>query len=296
MHAAVPPSAAAQLAGALAATQEPGDAPLAPHETAFAAEASSRYLAAAGGNAAQALIALRATLAWRRAAVPPPPALPRCAACARDPESHCIVCVGLLDDGRPVVYLSPPRARDLGTVSCTAHLTSELEAAFALPGAAPAAVWLVDLRGFSLLQSGMNPALGVVYARLLSAHYPERLSQLVLATPPGYFSLFISAIMPFLDKRTASKIVTLSSAADVDEWLGKHAAGAPSVPRGAGEGEAAGGGDAARAGAPSPAADAGGPPPRSVGEWLRQAVQLPPLPGSLPLCLPPGAPVPVSLR
>ena len=281
-------TAAQQLALA-ASSPQPGQPPLPPHETAFASEAASRYLAANNGDAAKALAALRATLAWRRAAVPPPPALPRCAACARDPESHCIMCVGLLDDGRPIVYLSPPRARDLGTASCTAHLTSELEAAFALPGAAAAAVWLVDLRGFSLLQSGMNPGLGISYARLLSAHYPERLSQLVLATPPGYWTLFLGAVLPFLDARTAAKIVTLGSAAAVTEWLDKHA-GAPPPPTACGGEEGAG----APSLAPTPAAGVGGP--RSVGEWLRQAVSMPPLPGSLPPCLPPGAPMPVSMR
>jgi len=259
----------------------PGDdaAALAPHETAFAAEAAARYLAAHAGDAARARAALRDTLLWRRTAVPAPPALPPCAACARDPTSHCIVCVGLLDDGRPVIYLSPPRARDLSTPSCTAHLTSELEAAFTLPGAASAAVWLVDLRDFSLLQSGMNPTLGLAYARLLSAHYPERLSQLVLATAPSYFSLFLSAITPFLDARTAAKIVRLDSAHAVATWLDAHAAVA--APPGGGvpllDGAAAGG-------------------PRTPGEWLRQAMAMPPLPGSLPQSLPPGAPVPVARR
>lgn len=246
---------------------------LQPHETAFAREASRRYLVANRLDARRAGDALAATLRWRRDAVPPPPALPGCAACAREATSHCITCVGLLDDGRPVIYLSPPRARDLGTASCTAHLVSELEAAFALPGAAGAGVWLVDLRGFSLLQSGMNPGLGLAYVRLLAAHFPERLSQLVLATPPGYFSLFLGAITPFLDGRTAAKIVSLGTPAEVGAWLDAHAA----VP-------------------PGERGEAPARPPRTTGEWLRQALALEPRPGNLPAALPPGAPPPVHTR
>lgn len=251
-------------------------------EARWAAEAVERYLIAYKNEAAAATAALAKTVRWRRETVPLPPRLPRCDACQREATSHCITCVGLLNDGRPVIYLSPPRARDLGTASCTQHLISELEAAFSIRGCASAGVWFVDLRGFSLLQSGMNPGLGLAYVRLLSDHYPERLSTLLLVQPPYYFELFLSALRPFLDARTAAKIVTLHSNEEVESWIARHADDRP--------GEAAGddggkGGDKHHSGEDV-----------SVGEWLREAFRLEPAPGNLPPRLPASAPPAVQAR
>jgi hypothetical protein len=266
-------------------------AALSDHERAWAADAAARYLDAHRGDVPAARTALARTLAWRRTTIPPPPGVPSCDACGADDTAHCITCVGLTDDGRPLIYLSPPRARDLRTHSCTQHLVSELEAGFALPGAAPASVWFVDLRGFSLLQSGMNPGLGLAYVRLLSEHYPERLSQLLLVAAPGYFEWFLGALRPFIDARTAAKIVGLRTLDDARAWVAQHCdRHAGGSERGSREG-----GDAADDGATTtPAAAA--PPTMAVGAWLRQALELHPEPGNLPPRMPDGAPPAPSVR
>lgn len=283
-------------ADAAAHAHAPSSGALAPHERAWAADAAGRYLDAHRGDVPAARAALARTLAWRRTAIPPPPGVPSCDACGASDQAHCITCLGLTDDGRPLIYLSPPRARDLRTASCTQHLVSELEAGFALTGAAKASVWFVDLRGFSLLQSGMNPGLGLAYVRLLSEHYPERLSQLLLVAAPRYFDWFLSALRPFIDARTLAKIVSLHTLDDARAWIAAHCDGRR------GDTDAVGGageGAAAAVAASSPAAD-GAPPPSAaamtMGAWLRAALDLHPEPGNLPPRLPDGAPPAPSVR
>lgn len=293
----------------------------------WAADALPRYVVANRGDEGVARAAIEATLAWRRTAVPGP-AAPVCSACVDDPTSHCIKYIGRLHDGRPVLYLSPPRARDLRTASCVTHLVCELEAAFpppsraeaahtvggdgggggssagsgggshgaaesrhgqrhahghghgqkqagnpahGTPAACPAlgAVWFVDLRGFSLLQSGWNPGLGVAYARTLASHFPERLATLLLVEPPWVFSAFLGALRPFVDTATMSKVVTLGTRDDAEAWI-------------AGQLRAANewcGGDA----------NAPGREEAAVCAWLREAYALEPVPGNLPDVAPPGA-------
>ena len=248
--------------------------PLSPLELSWAASAAPRYLAA-HGSVSSARSALQATLAWRRATLPPPPALPPCLSCRAAPAAHCITCIGLLPDSRPCVYLSPPRATHLDTVSCTSHLISELEAMATLPGAAPQAVWLMDMRGFSYRRDGLNIGVGVSFARVLQNHYPERLGLFLLCCAPMSFNLFMSALRPFLDARTAAKIVVLRTPAEVTMWIDAHAVGASDA-----EGE----GGAVEGSAPS------------VAQWLKHAFTLPPVAGALPPCLPRTAPLAVALR
>lgn len=251
-------AAAAVAASALARVSPPASA----REAAWASTAAARYLVAAKSHADAASASLAATLAWR-AGLPP---VPRCAACAADATAHCIVCAGALRDGRSVIYLSPPRARNMELHACTEHLLSELEAAFSRDAAGHAqAVWLADMRGFSILQ---DPRIGVAYARLLSAHYPERLGRLVITTPPTIFSLFLRALLPFVDARTAGKITTLHAPADVDAWV-----------------------TAATWGPGEPGGDDG-----AVRAWLRLAIAMTPTPGNLPPALPPSAPTPTAMR
>jgi len=255
----VPPAAAAAVAAAALASLP---APARPREASWAAAAAARYLVASRSKPDAAAAALAATLAWRAGL----PDVPGCAACARDATSHCIICAGALRDGRPVIYLSPPRARNLEVGPCTEHLLSELEAAFAADARGTAqAVWLADMRGFSLLQ---DPRTGIAYARLLSSHYPERLGRLVVATPPTVFGLFLRALMPFIDARTASKITMLHAPADVAAWV-----------------------DTATWGPGEPGGDGG-----AVRAWLRGAIEMDPAPGNLPPSLPPSAPAPTALR
>jgi len=206
-----------------------------------------------GAGAARAAVA--ATAAWRATGAAARP----CAACARDAAAHCIVPLGPTASGAPLLYLSAPRARDLSTAGCVEHLVAALEASFAhepADAAAPlAGVWVFDGRGFSLLASAMNPGLGVAYARVLQAHFPERLGRCVLVDVPWAFRAFWAVVRPFLAEATAAKVVEAAGAAALGAAL-----------------------DAARA---TPAQRA----------WVLAAHALEPTPGNLPEGgLPPGAP------
>jgi hypothetical protein len=128
-------------------------------------------------------------------------------------------------------------------------------------------VWWVDLRGFSLLQSGWNPRLGVAYARTLASHYPERLHTLLLVEPPWVFTAFLAALRPFVDAATMNKVVTVGTRNEAEAWIAEHARQAAIE----------GGNAVARKEA------------AAVCAWLAAAYALEPVPGNLPYLAPPGA-------
>lgn len=121
---------------------------------------------------------LISTLDWRSKIMPDEIVTP-CPACLLDPLSHCIINLGPNLDGSPVVYLSPPRARDIShTEHAVLHLVAALESG--LPVGLPEmgdgkCVFLMDCRGYGVMSALVNPAIGLRYAQLLANHYPERL-------------------------------------------------------------------------------------------------------------------------
>jgi hypothetical protein len=87
-----------------------------------------------------------------------------------------------------------------------AYRTAELQG-LAQPGEAKW-TWLVDFNGFGFTHA-MQARLGISFATLFAHHHPERLQRLVLINTPTIFSMLLTAIQPFADARTLSKVVSL---------------------------------------------------------------------------------------
>jgi hypothetical protein len=177
----------------------------------------NRYLVAERGNQDTALKRLEATAKWRVEHVHPGASCPLCPTLA---TSHCMISIGLARDARPVVYASPPRAVATDAVAAEMHIAYELEKCFALPGAGPQWVWLMDMRGYTLMTSLAHTSAGIRMAQVFSAHYPERLGAAILLNPPTVFSVLLGAISPFLDKKTRDKIIYVHGEEQVADTLG----------------------------------------------------------------------------
>lgn len=148
-----------------------------------------RYLVAERGDVAACKKRLVATAVWRTEHVAEGA---RCPECPSAPNSHCMIGLGPGLDGSPVVYASPPRAESTDPAAAVIHVACELEKGFAAAGATGRWVWLVDMRGYTLWSSISNTSSGIEMARVFSAHYPERLGQVMLLDPPVVFSVLFS--------------------------------------------------------------------------------------------------------
>lgn len=152
------------------------------------------------------------TLDWQRKALEEPLC---CEICDSDPTSHCFWPVGPCKDSSVGIFGNPPRASQTAVEPTVKHVQHYLEHAYrtaersGLAAAGEAKwTWLVDFNGFGLTHA-MQGRLGISFAQLFSQHHPERLQRLILFNPPTVFSMLLTAIQPFADARTLSKVVTL---------------------------------------------------------------------------------------
>ncbi len=219
-----------------AATLSPADKEFLTEQTLY------RYARARKGDHDAALKMLKGTLEWRGTAVSHPL---HCARCPTDPTSHCFFPIGVTTDAHgqhPVVYGCPPRASNTDVEVTLQHVIHQLEflwspkaagaagagsadaaAAAAAAAAAPVIpgagckgsrwVWVVDFRGFGLTHA-MQARLGIGFATIFASHFPERLHSLFLLNTPGLFSMLVTALRPFADERTMSKVRPLTGDAD----------------------------------------------------------------------------------
>jgi hypothetical protein len=239
---------------ALAAWRD-GNAELTPSERAWCSEPTlRRYCIARNASAEAALKMLQDTLAWRKSALEPPLCCPRC---DLDTTAHCFIPLGI--DGTNVfVYGSPPRASQTNVEDTVRHVVQSLEHCFDAHGCEQW-TWLVDFKDFGLTHA-MQARLGITFASVFAAHFPERLRSIVLINSPTVFSMLLAALRPFADPRTLAKVVTVT--------------GEPAVA--------------------AAALEAHGVPPR-IRAWMRAALAAPSGPGRLPP-LPAGAGALVSGR
>lgn len=224
------------------------DADLLPEEREWCSDATlRRYSAARPKDYSAALAMLKATLAWRRTAVVGPLHCPKCDVRR---TSHCFVPIGTAD-ASVFVYGCPARASDPDVEGTVRHVVHCLEHAFAAHGC-ETWTWLVDFKGFGFSHA-MQARLGIAFARIFAEHFPERLRRIFLINTPVVFSLLLSAIEPFADARTMSKIVRV-------------------------------------AGSPTEVADAleAGGVPAAQAAWMRNVLGMDAAPGALPP-LPSGA-------
>ena len=169
----------------------------------------ARYLTAHCGRPAEALAGLEATVAWRASAIQPGFA---CALCREKPGAHCFISLGQDDEGDALIYGAPARASEGGEVPGTvAHCVNSLEKQWGAGGAAPQRwSWVVDFRDFGFTHA-MQARLGISFATIFKAHFPERLKRILLLNPPTLFKVLVSAIGVVADARTLAKLVVLEA-------------------------------------------------------------------------------------
>ena len=213
----LPPAVAACLAELQAWAALPERASLSPRARAFLAEPSTlrRYAVARNGDAAAAIKALEATVAWREAALAPPLG---CRDCDANIESHCFFPLGFSDatdadpGGRLIVYACAARALTNEADSAVNHMLATLEHAWAsrMGDVVPPTrlCWIVDFRGFGFSHA-MQGKTSNAFLSQFGAHLPERLERAVLLSPPGIFDVLLALIRPFVDARTLGKVLII---------------------------------------------------------------------------------------
>lgn len=176
-----------------------------------------RYLCMQDGDVNKAFKAMRDTMEWRKktfipALFPQGCSLPCCRACARDPMSHCFLCVGKDVLGRHVIYSCTGRAANKTPEDGIEHMASELERLFknsTIPGSV---AWIVDFAGFGF--ADCNPKIGALAFPMFASHYPERFGQIVCLSLPYAFYPIYAAGSKIFDKETMAKVKILKGDKD----------------------------------------------------------------------------------
>lgn len=176
--------------------------------------AYQRYSIARKGDLNAALSMYQGSLEWRKTACT---GKYSCPPCEKDSTAHCFFPIGTDVYGNPVIYGNPPRASQTNVEETVRHVVHQLEycwnSASNPQGGAECTgrqwVWVVDFNGFGL-KHAMNARLGISFASTFAAHFPERLRTLILINPPSVFSLLLTALTPFADHRTLSKVQTIN--------------------------------------------------------------------------------------
>ena len=182
----------------------------------------ARYLRARQGHHEKSKKMLLGSLKWRAKTLADLQAAPGrqpsqlkdsiCEFCARTPGYHPMRQVGFDKMRRPVVYVCFAQAQNywFNTKDMIAHLVPLMENAVAsMVTGVDQMVWVMDYNGFGA--GSCNPMTGKTAATILADHYPERLGRVYCLNAPRVFSVFFSAISPFIDEKTKSKVIFPSS-------------------------------------------------------------------------------------
>ena len=177
-----------------------------------------RYSIARKGDITAALNMYKASLDWRKIACT---GKYSCPPCEKDPTAHCFFPIGTDIHNNPVIYGNPPRASQTNVEETVRHVVHQLEycwnPATSEQGGGDCLgkqwIWVVDFNGFGM-KHALNARLGISFASTFANHFPERLHTLFLLNPPTVFSILLSALRPFADERTLSKIHTINGNAD----------------------------------------------------------------------------------
>lgn len=200
------------------------------------ADALRRVLRARRGHVSAAADMLGVTQEWRRRETPwwPASAIPlhMIDAAVRSGKAYIH---GARDDGGPLLWVrvalhdkNEDRValrRYIVAVNdeCVARINA---GAGSRPGAPEPQMYIsVDFNGFGWAQFDTNA--GITIVQTLSAHYPERLGRIVFFNTPFLFKAFWSVVKPFIDVRTAQKIVFLGDQKELATALGVPASVIP---------------------------------------------------------------------
>lgn len=124
---------------------------------------------------------------------------------------------GLDKKGRPIVVMRPERENTTNSEGQLKYLVYTLERAISMmKDGVSQIVWVISFTHFSMLNApSINQSMDVI--KVLSNHYPERLALCYMYDTPWIFSLFWRSVSGFINQRTASKIVMISSGTSKDE-------------------------------------------------------------------------------
>lgn len=109
--------------------------------------------------------------------------------------------------GRPIIVMRPARENTNGSVRLLIYIMEQ--AIKNMKSNIEQMVWIMDFNGFSLSNAPkITHAIEILNS--LSNHYPERLGQAFMVDTPWIFSIFWTAVRPFINERTYSKIIFVS--------------------------------------------------------------------------------------
>lgn len=119
--------------------------------------------------------------------------------------------------GRPIVIMRPERENTTNGEQQLKYLVYTLERAISMmKDGVSQIVWVISFTHFSMLNApSVNQSMDVI--KVLSNHYPERLALCYMYDTPWIFSLFWKSVSGFINQRTASKVVMISSGTAKDE-------------------------------------------------------------------------------
>lgn len=193
---------------------------LTPAQAHFCSDATLlRYLEARDGDLDEATDMLRSSLHWRAHNVDS--LGPVCHACKADPTSHCFFSIGKDRRGWDLLYSSPGKAASKDVMSSVAHMALMLEQCFDRGARSGKAVWIIDLRGIGWRD--LDPNMGRTVVPMFSAHYPERMGQIVVLHAPFFFKAVWELISSLVDPVTNMKIRMLRGDEAIDAYFADYA-------------------------------------------------------------------------
>eukprot|EP01024_Parvocaulis_polyphysoides_P001503 TRINITY_DN10409_c1_g3_i1.p2 TRINITY_DN10409_c1_g3~~TRINITY_DN10409_c1_g3_i1.p2 ORF type:complete len:326 (+),score=33.73 TRINITY_DN10409_c1_g3_i1:27-980(+) len=165
-----------------------------------------RYLRARNYNVEKATKMLKATIEWRKSFKPE---LLRWKDVSKEGETGKIFRLPVMDkNGRPVLILRSRKENTKAGPEQIRHLFYHVELACRLAdaeGACGKMTLIIDYGGYSW-RTAPSSKQGLKVLSILQNHYPERLGLAVMYHAPKIFSVFWTAISPFIDPITYHKI------------------------------------------------------------------------------------------
>lgn len=175
-----------------------------------------RYAMAVNWDEAQAKKRATDTLHWRRDFKPDlivPDSV------KQEGETGKHILSGFDNAGRPCLYLRPGRENTKANPQQIRFLVFDLERASDFcPPNQDKICWVIDYhRATNATQPNFSTQLKVL--NILQNHYPERLGLAIVVNVPWFLSTFFTAISPFLDPVTRSKVQMLRTPEKVKDFI-----------------------------------------------------------------------------
>lgn len=162
----------------------------------------SQFLRATKQDPEKAAKRLKDTLAWRDREQPHRKVCQRCTSL---PRAHYLHVVGFSKLDQPMIYSCMAMAKDRDVLANREHMLVTFEQAIrAMPAHVEQWIWLCDFHGFGLRDC--DPRLAKMFLDISERHYPERLAEFIVISPPSVFNMLWKAIEPWVDTHTRSKV------------------------------------------------------------------------------------------